>query len=133
MTMKLRLTWLALACSFVAFGAAAQGLHAVKPLTGWACMKLNLSEKQSLDPSVHVPVRDTPDANAPAAGWAAMTVAVRSPTHDVNGFQEMLFPNGKHVWIASKDLTQWSSLADPTARCVPSMLSNGKPGFAYPH
>jgi len=131
--MKRALAGFVLACSFVASGAAAQGLHAVKPLTGWACMKLNLSEKQSLDPSVQVPVRAAPDAKAPRAGWAAITVAVRSPAHEVNGFQEMLSPNGTHVWIASKDITTWSSLADPTARCVPSMMSNGKPGFAYPH
>ena len=126
-------TGLMFACSLITTGAYAQGLHAVKPLSGWACMKLNLSEQQSLDPSVHVVVRTAPDASAPNAGWAAMTVAIRSPAHDVNGFQEMLFPNGKHVWIASKDLAPWSSVADPAARCVPSMMSNGRPGFAYPH
>ena len=58
-------------------------------------------EKQSLDPSVHVIVRAGPRADAPKAGWAAMTVAVRSPIHKVNGFEELLFPNGKLVWIAS--------------------------------
>jgi hypothetical protein len=56
-----------------------------------------------------------------------------SPCREVNGYQEMLFPNGKHTWIATKDIVPWSSLSDPTARCVPSMMSNGKPGFAYPH
>jgi hypothetical protein len=131
--MRLLATGLLLACSFASAGASAQGLHAVKPLSGWACMKLNLSEKQSLDSSVRVPVRADPEAGAAEAGWAAMTVAVRSPLHEVNGFQEMLFPNGSLVWIASKDVVPWSSVADPTARCVPSMMSNGKPGFAYPH
>jgi hypothetical protein len=117
----------------VATGASAQGLHAVKPLDGWVCMKLNLTAQQSLDPSIHIPVRAAPDPAAAEAGWAAITVAVRSPIHDVNGYQEMLFPNGKHVWIASKNIGRWSSLADPSARCVPSLMSNGKPGFAYPH
>jgi hypothetical protein len=131
--MRLTITGLVLACSFIAIGASAQGLHAVKPLSGWTCMKLNLSQKQSLDPSVHVIVRAGPRADAPEAGWAAMTVAVRSPVHEVNGFEEMLFPNGKRVWIASKSLSPWSSVADPTAHCVPSLMSNGKPGFAYPH
>jgi hypothetical protein len=131
--MRLTITGLVLACSIIATGASAQGLHAVKPLGGWTCMKLNLSEKQSLDPSVHVIVRAGPGADAPEAGWAAMTVAVRLPIRDVNGFEEMLFPNGKRVWIAAKSLSPWSSVADPAARCVPSIMSNGKPGFAYPH
>jgi hypothetical protein len=120
-------------CVAVTTGASAQGLRAVRPLDGWACMKLNLTEQQSLDPSVHVIVRAAPSATAAQAGWAAMTVAVRSPIQEVNGYQEMLFPNGKHTWIATKDIVPWSSLSDPTARCVPSMMSNGKPGFAYPH
>ena len=131
--MRFTITGLVLACSFIAIGASAQGLHAVKPLGGWTCMKLNLSQKQSLDPSVHVVVRAGPRADAPEVGWAAMTVAVRSPVHKVNGFEELLFPNGKLVWIASQSLSPWSSVADPAARCVPSMMSNGKPGFAYPH
>jgi hypothetical protein len=132
--MRLSMTSMALGLFFAASaGASAEGLRAVKPLSGWTCMKLNLSEKQSLDPSVRVPVRTAPEASAPEAGWAAMTVAVRSPTREVNGYQEMLFPNGKHVWIATKDVTAWSSVADPTARCVPSLMSNGNPGFAYPH
>ena len=57
--MRFTITGLVLACSFIAIGASAQGLHAVKPLGGWTCMKLNLSQKQSLDPSVHVVVRHT--------------------------------------------------------------------------
>lgn len=118
---------------FVSFGACAQGLHAQRPLDGWTCMKLNLSERQSLDPSVHVPVRSQPAATASQAGWAAMTVAVRDPVHEVNGFIEMLTSNEKHVWIARNDVVEWSSLADPSARCVPSVMSNGKLGFAYPH
>jgi hypothetical protein len=132
--MRVKLSGVALVLWVIgATSASAQGLRAVKPLDGWACMKLNLSEQQSLDPSVHISVRAAPNASAAQAGSAAMTVAVRSPAHDVNGYQEMLFPSGKHVWIATKDIVPWSSLSDPSARCVPSMMSNGKPGFAYPH
>ena len=100
--MRFTITGLVLACSFIAIGASAQGLHAVKPLGGWTCMKLNLSQKQSLDPSVHVVVRAGPRADAPELGWAAMTVAVRSPVHKVNGFEELLFPNGKRIRDAQR-------------------------------
>jgi hypothetical protein len=30
-------------------------------------------------------------------------------------------------------LRPYHSLGDPTAKCVPAMLSNGKPGFDYTH
>ena len=111
----------------------AQGFHAVGPAPGWACMGLNLTEQQSLDPTVHVVVRQQPSESAPVAGWAPITVAIRSPNHPVNGFAEMLRPNGQHVWIPEADLRPWSSKADPTARCVPSIMSNSTYGFSYPH
>lgn len=111
----------------------AQGFHALQPAQGWACMMLNLTEQQSLDPTVHVPVFSQPSASARSVGWAPMTVAVREPSHPVNGFAEMLRPNGHRVWIREADLRPWKSLADPTAKCVPSEMSNGTYGFAYPH
>jgi len=108
----------------------AETLRAVSPLPGYKCMVLNLSEEQAKNFDVHVPVRAQPAANAPEVGWAAATVAVRDPLHVVNGFTEALFPTGATVWIASNKLRPYS---DPHAKCVPSLMSNGKPGFAYPH
>ena len=108
----------------------AETLRAVSPLPGYKCMVLNLSEEQAKNFDVHVPVRAQPAANAPEVGWAAATVAVRDPLHVVNGFTEALFPTGATVWIASNRLRPYS---DPHAKCVPSLMSNGKPGFAYPH
>ena len=110
--------------------AVAETLRAVSPLPGYKCMVLNLSEEQAKDFNVHVPVRAQPAANAPEVGWAAATVAVRDPLHVVNGFTEALFPTGATVWIASNMLRPYS---DSHAKCVPSLMSNGKPGFAYPH
>jgi hypothetical protein len=109
---------------------SAQGFHAVRPLPGYRCMVLNLTEQQTMDVNFHVPVRAAPSVNAAKVGWAGGTVAVRDPLHVVNGFAEALFPTGTTVWIASDMLRPYSS---PGARCVPSLMSNGKPGFAYPH
>ena len=111
----------------------AQGFHASRPAQGWRCMMLNLSEQQSLDPTVHVPVFSQPSSSARSVGWAPMTGAIREPGGSVNGFAEMLRPNGQQVWIRKADLRPWRSLADPTAKCVPSVMSNGTYGFAYPH
>lgn len=113
--------------------AHSQGLRAVSPMPGWTCMMLNLTEQQSMDPSVRVPVRAEPSEASPPIGYAAATVAVRVPIAPVNGFIEAMFPSGRPVWIAANLVRPWHSLGDPTARCIPAMLSNGKPGFAYPH
>jgi hypothetical protein len=57
---------------------AADGPHPVRPLPGYKCMMLNLTEQQFLNPSVHVPVRSEPAASAPEVGWAATNAAVRT-------------------------------------------------------
>src|SRR3974377_1040302 len=89
---------------------AADRPHPVRPLPGYKCMMLNLTEQQFLNPSVHVPVRSEPAVSAPEVGWAATNVAVRDPPHIVNGFAEALFPNGATVWSERRLLTHYTSL-----------------------
>jgi hypothetical protein len=122
-----------IAAAALAVANAAERAHPVRPLPGYKCMMLNLTEQQFLDSSVRVPVRSEPAASAPKVGWAATNVAVREPLHIVNGFTQALFPNGATVWIESRMLRPYHSLGDPTAKCVPSVMSDGTPGFAYPH
>lgn len=113
--------------------ASAQGLHVVGPLPGYACMMLNLTEQQYMDGSVRVPVRAAPAPTAQDIGFAATTVAVRAPENIVNGFAEALFPTGQTVWIAANMLRPYHNLSDPTMKCAPAKLSNGRPGFSYTH
>jgi hypothetical protein len=103
-----------------------------RQIPGYACMMLNLTEQQSMDPSVHIPVRSAPSESAPPIGWAGAVVAVREPVAAVNGFVAMLFPTGQQVWISKNDLRPYHSLGDPGARCVPVMLPNGRVGFDSP-
>lgn len=109
----------------------AQSLTVVRHLPGYTCMSLNLTERQLLEGSVPVPVRAGPSSNSPQLGFAAATVAVREPAKPVNGFLEMLFPDGRAVWIAASMLRPWKSANDPNAQCIPSLMSNGKPGFDF--
>lgn len=102
----------------------------VQPLAGYRCMMLNLTEKQSLDPSVHVPVRAEPSKSAPPVGWAGAVVIVREPVTPVNGFVQMLLPDGRQVWIAFDKVRAYHSLGDPNAQCAPEILPNGRIGFA---
>ena len=107
----------------------AEGLHAVRPLAGYACMMLNLTDAQMRDKSLVVPVYAGPSTTGGRVGNASAIVIAKSPLHIVNGFAEMLFPNGATVWIDAKMLRPYHSDNNPNAHCTPSLMSNGKPGL----
>jgi hypothetical protein len=102
------------------------------PMPGWSCRMLNLTEAQSMDFSIHIPVRAQPSESSPPVGYASETVAVNTSAPEVNGFLEAMFPTGRTVWIAAKSLKPWHAAANPSAKCVPVTKANGKPGFDYP-
>jgi hypothetical protein len=126
----------AVAVAVLAYAALAgrvfgQEVRPVRPLPGYKCMMLNLTQQQFM--TVRVPVRAQPFASAPEVGWAGANVAVRYPLHIVNGFIEALFPTGATVWIESDRLRPYKSLSDPAATCTPAIMSNGKPGLVFAH
>lgn len=110
-----------------------EGLRAVHPLPGYVCMQLTLTPAQIVDPKVGVPVREAPSRSATIAGYAATTVIVQSPPQARNGFLQVLRPDGELGWIEAGYLRPWTNPYAPNARCVPSMMSNGKPGFGSGH
>jgi hypothetical protein len=113
--------------------AHAQRPHVVRDLPGYTCKMLNITVAQAMDPTFHLPYYSQPSATSPVAGYASAQVAVKAPVHDVNGFDEAMFPNGGTVWIQASLLKDYHSLGDPTAKCVPVLMSNGRQGFDYPH
>ena len=125
------LTGALLICFAAILPASAQSPNAT-PMAGWACRMLNLTEAQSMDFNIHVPVRAEPTETSPPVGFASATIAVRTPLKSVNGFVEAMFPTGRPVWIAADMIKPWHAAANPSATCVPVMKANGKPGFAYP-
>ncbi len=113
--------------------ALAQGTSGAKPLNGYTCMSLNITDAQAHDFHYHVPFYAKPSSTSDVVGYASSQVAVRVPAHTVDGFTEALFPTGAAVWIQSTLLRPYHSTLDPTARCVPTILANGRVGFSYPH
>lgn len=109
--------------------AHAEQLHAVRPLPGYVCMQLALTPAQLTDPKVGVPVREAPSRSGAIAGYAATTVIVQNPPQPQDGFVKVLRPSGEPGWIEASYLRPWRNPYAPDARCVPSMMSNGKPGF----
>lgn len=113
--------------------AQAEGLHAVHPIPGYVCMQLALTSAQIVDPKIGVPVREAPSRSATIAGYAATTVIVQSPPQAKDGFLQVLRPDGELGWIEAGYLRPWTNPYAPNARCVPSLMSNGKPGFGSGH
>ena len=107
----------------------AEGLHAVRPLAGYACMMLNLSDQQMRDNALEVPVYAGPSTASGRVGNASAIVIAKSPLHVVDGLAEILFPSGATVWIEAKMLRAYHSESNPKAHCTPSLMSNGKPGL----
>jgi hypothetical protein len=107
----------------------AVALTAVRPLEGYACMDLNLTDEEMRNFGSLPPVFAAPKQESKKIGVATSTVFVVSPIREVNGFVEMLRLNGQRGWIASKMLRSHRSIAVPPLPCTPSLMSNGKPGF----
>lgn len=125
--------WTAMGLALSSGPAFAQGTSGARPLTGYACMSLNITDAQAQDFHYHVSFYAKPSLNSEVVGFASSQVAIRVPAHTVEGFTEALFPTGAAVWIQSALLRPYHSKLDPTARCVPAILKNGRVGFSYPH
>lgn len=104
-------------------------VHVVRELPGWQCMSLaSIYGPQGTNAPL-APVFQGAAVNAPRVGSGSGVIIVRKPLHSTNGRTEMIWPNGKVVWIETDLLVLWHSLSDPHAVCHPALLSNGRYGF----
>lgn len=103
----------------------AQGIQVVRPVPGFVCKKLNITEREAMSSNGGgVNIRTAPAATAPVAALAPSVLFVRSPEHVVAGFVEVMRLDGQPGWIEQSRVKPF----DPTARCVPSLMSNGRIG-----
>jgi len=106
------------------------GLSAVKSLEGYSCKSLVATEAQMMDRQwPGVPIQTEPSPAAPRGAVASAIVIAKEPAHVVNGYAEVLRLNGLPGWIEADKLKPYSSASNPHARCTPSLMSNGRPGF----
>jgi hypothetical protein len=108
----------------------AQGLRAVAPLQGYSCMSLNLTEAEMQHESSSPVIRQEPSPLAVPVGRAASLVIAVDPVKAQNGYIAVLTLDGKPGWVEANKVKPYRSLSNPNARCVPSMMSNGQPGFS---
>jgi len=111
--------------------AHAQGLHAVRPLPGYVCMKLALSPEEFSDLTKAVPVRDTPSLSVRIAGWLPSVVVMPVPQQPTSGFLQVVFADSRRGWVQAVAIKPWSSIYNPDQRCIPSVMSNGLIGFDF--
>lgn len=114
--------------------ASAEALTAVRPIEGYVCMNLKLSdpEKDVWDESKLPSVFAKPSATSNKIGYVGVTAIVASPLHIVNGYAEILHPDGRKGWLEAALLEPYKVPGKPKAKCVPSILSNGRIGMAHP-
>lgn len=118
---------LGLAAALMCFGvdAQAQSIHVVRPIDGFVCKKLNITEREAMSPTgAGVDIRSAPSASAPSVAIAPSVLFVRSPEHVVGGFVEVMRISGQLGWIEQARVKPF----DPSSRCVPSLMSNGRIG-----
>lgn len=114
-----------LACTLIASAAHADRPRVVRPLDGYVCARLNATEAQMLNPNgPGIYILAEPRPNAAPLVMAPGIVFARTPAHTVGGFTEVLTVNNAPGWIASDKIRPF----DATARCVPSLMSNGRIG-----
>ncbi len=115
----------------VALSAYAQGLHAIRPIPGYACMSLNLSEQQMSDPNLVVPVLAGPTSASTTIGQASSVVIATSPPRMVDGYVEVLRFNNQTGWMKAQLLKPWHNPGGSGQKCVPSLMSNGSAGLGF--
>lgn len=111
--------------------AHADGLHAVRPLPGYVCLKLALLPEQVADPNRGIPIRDTPALSGRIVGWVPSVVVAPASQQPDSGFVQVLFPDGHRGWAQAAALKPWSSEYSPGQRCIPSIMSNGLIAFDF--
>ena len=103
----------------------AQGVRPVRPLEGYVCMKLALTEAQALDPrGSGINLLAQPQPGAAVVTTAPAVVFVRSPLVERNGYLQALTLSNQPAWIAADKVRPLDGLS----RCTPSVMSNGRLG-----
>jgi hypothetical protein len=104
----------------------AEPVHAVRPIDGYVCMRLNVTEAEVLNPrGTGIFILTAPRPDAAHGTTAPGVVFAREPEHRVDGYLEVLQLTGQPGWIAADKVKPF----EKTLRCVPSVLSNGRIGI----
>jgi hypothetical protein len=106
------------------------GPHVTGHIQGYECMGLKAGPvNETWDDLPRVLAE--PRRGAAEVGIATDSVIVKNPHVLQNGYLQVLHMDGRPGWVEAKVLEPWVNNNAPGVRCVPAMMSNGRPGFDY--
>jgi hypothetical protein len=115
-----------IAAAALAPSVRAEPVHAVRPIAGYVCMRLSVTEAEVLNPrGTGIFILTAPRPDAAHGTTAPGVVFVRQPQELVDGYLKVLQLTGQPGWIAADKVRPF----DEMRRCVPSMMSNGRIGI----
>lgn len=109
----------------------AEDYHAVRPIAGHICMQFALLPNQVGNPNINVPVRDTPSMSSQVSSLAPSILVAPAPQQPTDGFLQIVLPDGQRGWVPATAVRPWKSPTNPSRRCIPSVMSNGRVGFDF--
>ena len=126
------ITAVLLAAAALTAGADAQEEPRVETiLKGHRCMMP--TDAPARDGGGPPPVLAAPRAAAAIIGAAQDPVIVEVRSGTVNGYARVLLTDGRQGWVRRDRLRPWAVAASPRLRCIPAMMSDGRPGVTYAH
>lgn len=72
-----------------------------------------------------------PSSSAKKIGVATGVVYAIEPMKQVDGFIQVIHPNGVPGWVEASALEPWHNINTPAARCTARVLVDGKPHATY--
>ena len=103
----------------------AEGMYALRPVPGYKCMSLNISEKDMMDFHSVVPIYAKPSNSSPQVGQASSIVFVASPEVAVAGYVKVKRLDDSVGWIDARYVVPWHSPDGRPHQCTPSYMSKG--------
>lgn len=127
----MRLATVCLTLAGISGLAHAEDYHAARPLPGYMCMQFALLPNQVGNPNVNVPVRDAPSMSSHVSSLAPSIIIAPASQQPTDGFFQILLPDRQRGWVPATAVRPWKSPTNPSRRCIPSVMSNGRVGFDF--
>ena len=105
--------------------AVSQPLSVVRSVPGLKCMLLDDAALAATQQRALPPVLSSPDPSAKQLGYTGSIVFVKAPAEEQNGYFRVVRLNGQPGWIDATRLQPWHPMNGGSAKCYPSLMSNG--------
>ncbi len=107
-------------------------LPAAAANVGLSCMEPSILDTNPNPAFTALPgIFALPSSGSKKIGVATSLVYAVTPLKRVDGFIEVLHPNGATGWVQESAVEPWHNVNTPAARCAAHILPDGKPHAVY--